>query len=122
MCVDIETTEVNVDFIRLHLGHQCEVTRMVLLNDERACIAGKALLHFVINFFLPKFSFILHISGKLDQGVPLDRILGDIRKTRNSDPEEFDRIHYTEKKDIRNIQQHVYKIGAYRTSETSNEN
>ncbi|KAL4098796.1 hypothetical protein QTP88_023332 [Uroleucon formosanum] len=40
MCVKIKGTEVSVEFIRLHLGHQCEVTRMVLLNDKRACIAG----------------------------------------------------------------------------------
>ncbi|KAL4107403.1 hypothetical protein QTP88_017746, partial [Uroleucon formosanum] len=39
MYVEIKGTEVNVEFICLHLGHQCEVTRMVLSSDERACIA-----------------------------------------------------------------------------------
>ncbi|KAE9523016.1 hypothetical protein AGLY_016647 [Aphis glycines] len=94
MCVEIKGTEVNVDFIRLHLGHKCEVTRMVLSNDERACIAV----------------FILHLKGKLCQGVPMDRIIQDIRNISNLDPEKFERIHYTEKKDLRNIQRD-FKLG-----------
>ncbi|CAI6376790.1 unnamed protein product [Macrosiphum euphorbiae] len=70
---------------------------MVLSNDERACIAGK-----------------------LRQGVPVDRIMQDIRSTSNPDPEKFDRIHYTEKKDVRNIQRD-YKLG-YHTMKFHEEN
>lgn len=58
MCVEIKGTEVNVDFIRLHLGHKCEVTRMVLSNDERACIAGKYhRLSFSLSFNVIQFLY-----------------------------------------------------------------
>ncbi|KAL4096646.1 hypothetical protein QTP88_021563 [Uroleucon formosanum] len=87
MCVEIEETEVNVEFIRLHLGHQCEVTRMVLSNDERACI-----------------------SGKLRQCVSVDQIMQDIRNISNPNPEKFDRIHYTEKEKIYTVEPRLSEL------------
>lgn len=40
----------------------------------------------------------------------MDRIIQDIRNTSNLDPEKFERIHYTEKKNLRNIQRD-FKLG-----------
>uniref|UniRef100_A0A6P7FSL1 Uncharacterized protein LOC114332217 n=1 Tax=Diabrotica virgifera virgifera TaxID=50390 RepID=A0A6P7FSL1_DIAVI len=65
-------------FYPKHLGHACEIGRMRLHLQDRSIIAGK-----------------------LAEGVPVKRILQDVRDSASTSS--FNRIHLLEQKDLHNI-------------------
>ncbi|XP_065219618.1 uncharacterized protein LOC135845080 [Planococcus citri] len=75
--------QVTVNYCSSHVGHTCEVGRLTLNKEERAALASK-----------------------LAQGIPMSRILDDIRAEESST---VSRIHLTDKNDLHNIKK-TFKI------------
>ncbi|KAE9523853.1 hypothetical protein AGLY_015741 [Aphis glycines] len=89
-----ETTKVSVDYCSTHLWHTVEIAKQRIPIEERNKIAGKLAI-----------------------GVPVNRILDDIRELKVGTP--LKRIHLIEKKDLHNIKRD-YNI-SYNTKSHEND-
>ncbi|XP_065203989.1 uncharacterized protein LOC135834080 [Planococcus citri] len=69
--------QITVNYCNSHVGHCCEVGRLTLNAEEKA-----------------------ELAGKMKQGVPLSRVLDDIRE---EEPTTIKRIHLTDRNDLHNI-------------------
>jgi len=117
-----EDGKIVVEAFLTHFGHSQAVGDIFLTEEDREQIAGrhKIFYRFIIIktanvIFLGyaiSYKLSVYFTGKLQEGVEIERILSDIRNSATVG--RLRRIHILERKDILNIKQRLGELNETR--------